>query len=171
MLKESNEEGIRSDQLAETLGVPKRRVYDVIAILRALNQVTTKRRFNGTTVTWIDKTKDFVAVTEYEDIKQQFAEEKASRKTLQIQLAETKEQLRVAKSKIRTDTQAVEASGKTEFDTRTLTVRATSSRGFKKVADSGVEVVIETHESGMVVDPTEIESDENRSLIKSLQRL
>ena len=63
ILQERGEEGIRSDELAEILGVPKRRVYDVVAVLKSLEQVETRRRFNGTTVTWIDKSKDFVPKT------------------------------------------------------------------------------------------------------------
>ena len=58
VLKERGESGIRSDILAEILDTPKRRVYDVIAVLRAVGQVTTTRKFDGTIVTWIDRLQD-----------------------------------------------------------------------------------------------------------------
>ena len=83
ILKRCGDEGIRSDLLAEELGVPKRRVYDVIAVLKSLNHVETKRRFNGTTVVWIDRTREFVSVTDYSDIKVQLNVERESRKNLQ----------------------------------------------------------------------------------------
>ena len=171
LLKENGEEGIRSDLLAEQLGVPKRRVYDVVAILRALDQVETQRRFNGTTVVWIDRSQETVPVAEYTDIKKQLDVERTLRKDLQLQVVETKEQLRRTKSKLRFDVQAVECANKTEFPTSQIRIRSLSSKGFKKVADSGHEVTIETYEPGMVVDPTEKESDKHSDLIKSLQRI
>lgn len=171
ILKRCGNEGIRSDLLAEELGVPKRRVYDVIAVLKSLGHIETKRRFNGTTVVWIDRSQEFVSVTDFSDIKNQLNEERESRKGLQLQLVEVKEQLRRTKSKLRMDVQAVESANKTEFPTSQIRIRSMSSRGFKKVADSGHEVIIETYEPGMVVDPTEIESDKNEALLKSLQRI
>ncbi|MFW9956512.1 MAG: hypothetical protein ACFFCT_00455, partial [Candidatus Odinarchaeota archaeon] len=85
-------------------------------------------------------------------------------------VAELKEQLRITRSKLRRDVQAVEMANKTEFLTTQLRVRALSSNGIKRVNQCGIEVLIETHESGMVVDPSEIEADENEELLKSLQR-
>ncbi|MHA1637823.1 MAG: hypothetical protein ACTSUB_07390 [Candidatus Thorarchaeota archaeon] len=171
ILKRCGSEGIRSDLLAEELGVPKRRVYDVIAVLTSLDHVETKRRFNGTTVVWIDRTHEFVSITDYSDIKDQLNVERESRKTLQLQVVEVKEQLRRTKSKMRMDVQPIECANKTEFPTSQIRIRSISSRGFKKVADSGHEVIIETYEPGMVVDPTEKESDRNEALLKSLQRI
>lgn len=171
LLKNAGDEGIRSDELAELLGVPKRRVYDVVAVLRALSQVTTNRRFNGTTVVWIDRTKNYVKRSEFEDIKIQLENERMERKDFQTQLAETKEILRRTKSKMRLDSQPIISAEKTEYNTTQLRIRSLSSRGFKRVADSGLEVVIETYESGMVVDPSEVEADENEAILKNLQRL
>lgn len=171
ILKNAGEEGIRSDELAEILGVPKRRVYDVVAVLKALNQVTTNRRFNGTTVVWIDRSKNYVSRTEYEDIRGQLDLERSERKDLQTQLAETKERLRVAKSKLRMEIQPTLGAEKTEFNSTQLRVRSLSSKGFKRVADSGLEVIIETYDSGIIVDPSEVEVDENEALLKNLQKL
>ena len=171
ILKEAGPEGIRSDELAEMLGVPKRRVYDVVAVLRALSQVATNRRFNGTTVVWVDRLRNYVPKAELEDIKIQLEQERAERKDLQTQLAETKEHLRRTKSKLRLDVQPTISAEKTEFSTTQLRVRSLSSKGFKRVADSGLEVIIETYESGMIVDPSEVEADENAALLKNLQKL
>ncbi|MBD3406398.1 MAG: hypothetical protein GF411_09830 [Candidatus Lokiarchaeota archaeon] len=171
VLKEYGEEGIRSDILAEQLRTPKRRVYDVLAVLRALKLVKTNRRFNGTTVTWVDPIKDFVQRNEYEDIKSQLDEERQSRKDLQVQVAELKEQIRITKSKLRRDTPSIEVSEKTEFNTTQLRIRSLSSSGFASVKDSGMEVYIETHEPGMVVDPTVSKKDEHEALLRSLQRI
>lgn len=171
ILKELGEDGIRSDELAEKLGVPKRRVYDVVAVLRSLQQVETKRRFNGTTVTWIDRSREFVPRSDYLSIKTRLDEESLARRDLQTQLAETKEQLRITRSKLRLDVQAVASVNKTEFNTTHLRIRSLSSRGFKRVTDSGLEAIVETYEPGIVVDPSTVEVDESEAILKNLQRI
>ncbi len=171
LLKESGSEGVRSDILADMLNAPKRRVYDVIAILKALDLVATKRRFDGTTVTWIDRTKDYKPKADYDDLKLQLDAEHNQRRELQVQVVELKEQVRMTRSKLRRELQTVETLTRAEFNTTHLTVRALSSNGFKKVKDSGMEVLIETHEPGMTVDPTVKTPDENEELIKNLQRI
>jgi hypothetical protein len=171
VLKESGDEGIRSDILAERLNTPKRRVYDVIAVLKALNQVSTTRKFDGTIVKWVDKTRDFVPRDTFTTLKTQLDQESSERKNLQVQVAELKEQVRISKIKLRRESAAVETSNKTEFNTTQLRVRALSSNGIKSVKHSGVEVRIETHEAGMIVDPSEVEVDEKKALITKLQRL
>ncbi|MHA2024744.1 MAG: hypothetical protein ACW98U_02490 [Candidatus Thorarchaeota archaeon] len=168
VLKERGEEGIRSDILADTLNTPKRRVYDVIAVLKALGQVTTTRKFDGTIVTWVDRTKDYVPRQTHEELKVLMDLESTDRKKLQVQVAELKEQVRISKTKLRRETQAVETSDKTEFNTTQIRVRALSSNGVKRVEHSGIEVLIETHEPGMVVDPEERKVDEQEAIIKNL---
>ncbi len=171
LLKASGSEGVRSDILADMLYAPKRRVYDVIAILNALDLVATKRRFDGTTCTWIDRTKDFIPKADYADLKLRLETEHSQRRELQVQVAELKEQVRMTRSKLRREVQTVETLARTEFNTTHLTVRALSSNRFKKVKDSGMEVLIETHEPGMTVDPTVKTPDENEELIRNLQRI
>ncbi|MFW9767736.1 MAG: hypothetical protein ACFFEM_02865, partial [Candidatus Thorarchaeota archaeon] len=84
VLQERGEEGIRSDILAETLDTPKRRVYDIIAVLKALGQVTTTRKFDGTIVTWVDMTKDYVPRQAHDDLKVVMDQESSERKKLQV---------------------------------------------------------------------------------------
>lgn len=168
VLNERGESGIRSDILAEILNTPKRRVYDVIAVLKALGQVTTTRKFDGTIVTWIDTTKGFVPRVTYDDMKIQLDQESSERKMLQVQVVELKEQVRISKTKLRRETLPVETSDKTEFNTTQLRIRALSSNGVKRVEHSGIEVLIETHEPGLVVDPEEKKVDEQEAIIKNL---
>ena len=171
LLQDSEHQGLRSDVLAEMLGTPKRRVYDIIAVLKAMGSVKTHRRFDGTTVTWIDHSKDFVPKSDYDALQYDLDKVDADRKSLQVRSVELKEQVRIAKSKLRRDAQAVEVSNKTEFNTTQLKVRCLSSTGFKRVRTAGLEVIIETNDSGMMVDPTESPDDENEAIIRSLQRI
>jgi hypothetical protein len=171
LLKKKGDAGIRSDVLASELETPKRRIYDVIAVLKAIGQVTTQRRFDGTLVTWIDKSKDFVPVEAYNETKLTLKKENETRKELQVQVAELKEQLRITKSKLRREAHSVETAEKTEFNSTQLRIRSLSSNGFKRVSDSGMEVLVETHEPGIIVDPTEKYIDEKESLIRNLQSI
>lgn len=171
ILQACGDEGIKSEELAAILLSPKRRVYDVIAVLRALDQVQTERRFDGTTVTWIDRSKEVVSKSDYDELRLQFSDESDERKKLQVQVAELKEQLRIARTKIRREVRTVETVDKTEFATTQLRVRALSGSGIKRVEHSGIEVLVETDEPGMVVDPSIIQSDPNEELLKSLRRL
>ncbi len=55
VIKTRGTEGINNAELAEIVGTPKRRVYDVIAILRAANLITTERDGAGTKIFWLEK--------------------------------------------------------------------------------------------------------------------
>jgi hypothetical protein len=137
--------------------------------LKAIDLVHTQRRFDGTTVTWIDKSKEFVPVETYAEVKTTLKNENETRKKLQVQVAELKEQLRIAKSKMRRESHSIETANKTEFNSTQIRIRALSSNGFKKVSDSGMEVMIETYEPGIIVDPTEKPTDEKENLLRNLQ--
>lgn len=171
ILQNCGDEGIKSEDLAASLSSPKRRVYDIIAVLKALDQVDTVRKFDGTTVTWIDKSREQVPRTEFEQLRTQLSDESEERKALQVQVAELKEQLRIARTKLRRDVKTIETADKTEFATTQLRIRSLSGTGIKKVEHSGIEVLIETHEAGLVVDPAEVPADPNEDLLKNLQRL
>lgn len=170
LLKDSGDAGIRSDVLAGELDTPKRRIYDVIAVLKAVGLVRTQRRFDGTLVTWIDKSKDYVHKDIHSELKSLLKQENETRKELQVQVAELKEQLRIARSKLRREVHSVETADRTEFNSSQLRIRTLSSNGFKRVSDSGMEVLVETHEPGIIVDPTEKPADEKDSLIRNIQR-
>ena len=52
VLKERGSEGINNAELASMIGTPKRRVYDVIAILKAADLIRTNRSGAGTHLFW-----------------------------------------------------------------------------------------------------------------------
>jgi hypothetical protein len=54
ILKSAGGEGLINLELAKELDMPRRRIYDIIAILKAAELVSTTREKNGTKVTWID---------------------------------------------------------------------------------------------------------------------
>lgn len=170
ILRESGASGIRSDILADRLQVSKRRVYDVIAVLKAAGLVSTRRRYNGTTVTWLDPTRDYVPREEHEVLKQKLVESEADRRQLQVELAEVKEQLRLIRSSRYRDVSSTSSSQRVEFNTSQVTVRCLKSSGFRRVRDSGIEVIVESHEPGILVDPAEVVHEEVKDLLKAIQR-
>ena len=52
IIKENGENGISTSELAGKLGVPKRRVYDVKAIMKAAGLINTTRDKHGTRMYW-----------------------------------------------------------------------------------------------------------------------
>ena len=52
IIKERVGEGVTTAELARRLNVPKRRVYDVKAIMKAANLITTTRDRDGTKIFW-----------------------------------------------------------------------------------------------------------------------
>jgi hypothetical protein len=156
--------------LASMLESPKRRVYDIVAVLKALGLVTTKRKSDGTTLMWVDHSAEYIQRSEHEAVKAKLSDATATKNQLQVEVAELKEQVRLMRLKIPRESQTVGTTHKTEFDTTQLRVRATSRLGFKKVTDSGMEVIIETHDPGITVDPSEELADKIETLIRNLER-
>lgn len=54
LIKDSGAVGVSTAQLAKQLKVPKRRIYDVKAIMKAANLIKTTRDRNGTKLFWKD---------------------------------------------------------------------------------------------------------------------
>ncbi len=52
LLKEKGKDGMNNAELARIIGTPKRRVYDVIAILKAADLIRTERSGAGTHLYW-----------------------------------------------------------------------------------------------------------------------
>ena len=52
LIKESGNEGVQPAWLAERFGVHKRRIYDLISILRPLGLIETKKDKGGTRIFW-----------------------------------------------------------------------------------------------------------------------
>jgi hypothetical protein len=170
LIEKAGPQGIRSDVLAGMLDSPKRRVYDIVAVLKSLGLVTTKRKSDGTTLMWVDRSVDYVQRSEHEALKTRLSDATVVKNQLQVEVAELKEQLRLARLKIPREAQTVGTAHKTEFDTTQLRVRPLSRLGFKKVTDSGMEVIIETNDPGMTVDPSEELVDKVEALIRNLER-
>ena len=52
IIKERGGDGLTTVELARSLNVPKRRVYDVKAVMKAANLITTTRDRDGIKIFW-----------------------------------------------------------------------------------------------------------------------
>ncbi len=171
LLKKHGKQGIRSDEIADILRVPRRRVYDVIAVLKALGMVSTKRRIDGTTVTWNDPLERLVPKAEYDGVLNRLKTAEAARADLQVENAELKEMVRQLRSTIRDESLPTELHEKVHYNTSCLSVKCVGCGGFKRVTNAGIEVIIESNRPGLVVDPTPPPSDEDQAIMKLVRQL
>ncbi|MCH8908349.1 MAG: hypothetical protein IH840_14775 [Candidatus Heimdallarchaeota archaeon] len=52
IIKESGSDGVTTEELSRRLSIPKRRLYDVKAIMKAANLISTFRDRTGTKIYW-----------------------------------------------------------------------------------------------------------------------
>ena len=55
IIRSAGVEGVSTSSLSKELQVPKRRIYDVKAIMKAAGLIETRRDKTGTTIYWKDK--------------------------------------------------------------------------------------------------------------------
>ena len=151
ILQDAGEKGINNIELAEKLQMPRRRVYDIIAILRATGLVESKREKGGTRVFWAsipsietpsappDKTKDT------EKLESDNAKLKDENKELKEKIKRLREDL--SKGGVK------KTSAKQMFDSEGIIIRAAKSLKITEVLSSGIEVTIKASGKGLIVEP------------------
>lgn len=151
ILQEAGEKGINNIELSEKLQMPRRRVYDIIAILRAAGLVESKREKGGTRLIWSSVPSIEPAAAPVADSKAD-AKLKAQITKLEKENSELKEKvkrLREDKSK----SAPKKTSEKQLFDSAEVAVRAAKSLKIVEVINSGIEVLIKVNGKGIVVEP------------------
>ncbi|MHA1649256.1 MAG: hypothetical protein ACTSYB_03600 [Candidatus Helarchaeota archaeon] len=156
-LQDAGEKGINNIELAEKLQMPRRRVYDIIAILRAAGLVESRREKGGTHVFW-------VSLPSIESSTVSSDATKISEK-LQSQLSKLKEENNELKDKIKRLQEDLSKSGvekvskKQKFDSTGVVIRADKSLKITEVLNSGIEVTVKANGKGIIVEP--ISEDSN----------
>ena len=150
-LKDAGEKGINNIELAESLQMPRRRVYDVIAILRAAGLVESRREKGVTRVLWtsIPSIESTTASSNWTEISEKLKAENSK-------LAEENEGLKEKIKRLREDTSKEEpkrTSEKKIFDTSGIIVRAAKSLKINEVVSSGIQVVIKATGKGIIIEP------------------
>ncbi|MHA1265627.1 MAG: hypothetical protein ACTSRS_10365 [Candidatus Helarchaeota archaeon] len=151
ILQEAGEKGINYIELADKLTVPRRRIYDIIAILRATDLIEVNREKGGTRVFWKTLPDIEQAPSIADDTK--LAEKyKAELTKLEKENSELKERIKHLHEDLsKGSPKTVEK--KLQFDTNEIAVRAAKSLKITEVVSSGIEVIIKASGKGIIVEP------------------
>jgi len=147
ILQNVGEEGCLILDLAYKLGVSRRRIYDIIAVLRAADLIITKREKRGTRIIW--KT-ELHYMKEKNMLLEVIKKERTLRKNIERKLLELRDKetwvREEEKKKIFVQTPEV-----VKFNVSKLKIR--SDGGYLKVANKGIEAIVESTHSGIIVEP------------------
>jgi len=156
-LKDAGEKGINNVELAEKLQIPRRRVYDIIAILKAAGLVDSKREKGETLVLWGCQADD-----ESPSMQSTGTEEIEKLRDQNSKLMEKNEELKEKIKHLRessTKEELTRTSEKKLFEASGIIVRAGKSLKINQVINSGIQVVVKVNGKGIIVEP--ISADEN----------
>ncbi|NVM53517.1 MAG: hypothetical protein HWN66_07410 [Candidatus Helarchaeota archaeon] len=151
ILQETGEKGINNIELAEKLQVPRRRIYDIIAIFRAVGLVEAKREKGGTRLMWSTISTIESAAAPASDTKSD-EKLKAAKTKLEKENDELKEKIK----RLREDSSKSEPkkiSEKKLFNSTKVAIRAAKSLKITEVISSGIEVIIKASGKGIIVEP------------------
>ncbi|MHA1385977.1 MAG: hypothetical protein ACTSR3_19665, partial [Candidatus Helarchaeota archaeon] len=99
LLKEAGDKGYNNIELAQKLHMPRRRVYDIIAILRAAGLVEAKREKGGTRINWrgIDGSTEPIISGESPELDEKIKKLSSDKAKLEAQIEELKEKIQKLK--------------------------------------------------------------------------
>jgi len=157
ILQEVGEEGCLILDLAYKLGVSRRRIYDIIAVLKAADLITTKRERRGTRIVW--KT-ELHYLKEKKMLLEVIKKERTLRKNIERKLLELREKetwMREEKKRGKFVAQTPEII---KFNVSKLRIR--SDGGYLKVSNKGIEAIVEATRPGIIVEPVRIYAPQRR---------
>ncbi|MFX0132787.1 MAG: hypothetical protein ACFFDN_03985 [Candidatus Hodarchaeota archaeon] len=155
LLQDAGDKGFNNIDLAQKLHMPRRRVYDIIAILRAAGLVEAKREKGGTRIKWhgipvvSEVQPDSSVGPELSEKLDKITQEKNE---LETQVDELKEKIQKLKEEKETTTTEVSIS-KTKFEVQKISIKPLKSAKITKVQTSPIEIVLEADKKGFVIEP------------------
>jgi len=157
LLQQAGEKGINNIELAKKINIPRRRIYDIIAILKASNAIETKREKKGTRIFW--KGNKYVDINN--NSKKEFnknldnknIEELVKIKQLEKENNELKQKIEVLSNLL--NKYSGKITNKTmNFPNKSIIIRSNSpSEKIKRVQSSKYQVFIEVDQPGLIVEP------------------
>ncbi|TFG04815.1 MAG: hypothetical protein EU536_03720 [Promethearchaeota archaeon] len=151
LLKDAGEKGINKIELAEKLKVPRRRVYDIIAILRSTELIEYKREKGGTTIFW-KSIPSIESLSVPVDPSANIEQQKSEISKLERENADLKDKIKRMREDLAKGT-SEKTTKKQQFDTSEIAVRAAKSLKISEVVSSGIEVIIKANGKGIIVEP------------------
>nr|MDO8044735.1 hypothetical protein [Candidatus Baldrarchaeota archaeon] len=157
ILQEVGEEGCLILELAYKLGVSRRRIYDIVAVLRAADLITTKRERRGTRIIW--KT-ELQYLKEKKMLLEVIKKERTLRKTIERKLLELRDKETWMEEEEKRGKAIVQTPEMVKFNVSKLRIR--SDGGYLKVSNKGIEAIVESTRPGIIVEPVRIYAPQRR---------
>lgn len=157
ILQEVGEEGCLILELAYKLGVSRRRIYDIVAVLRAADLITTKRERRGTRIIW--KT-ELQYLKEKKMLLEVIKKERTLRKTIERKLLELRDKETWMGEEEKRGKAIVQTPEMVKFNVSKLRIR--SDGGYLKVSNKGIEAIVESTRPGIIVEPVRIYAPQRR---------
>jgi regulator of replication initiation timing len=147
LIQKSGDTGINNIELSRMLQIPRRRIYDIIAILKAMHVIKTKREKGGTRLFW--KGDRDLGMEEHEEIddnlKENLTREIEYRKKLELENEKLKEKIQELKS-----SDELEEKNVMKFPGKRIIIK--SPEKIKRVQSSKYQVFIEVDSPGVTVE-------------------
>jgi len=143
ILKEAGDQGYLSLELAQKLKIPQRRIYDIIAVLKALDLIKTIREKRGTRIIW--KT-ELHLQKEKELLLKALRRERELRQKIEKRFLALREKLEaIGEEKLAYAYKAV------KFNVNKVKIK--SEHGYITVSHRGREIIAESIAPGIIVQP------------------
>ncbi len=155
LLQEAGEKGFNNIELAQKLHMPRRRVYDIIAILRAAGMVEVKREKGGTRIKWKGSEAILSAEgvsSESPDLVKKLNKITDEKNELEAQVEELKEKIVKLKDEVSKGTTTFSKS-KTQIDVQKIKIKTIKTAKFTKIQTSPIEIILESDEKGFLIEP------------------
>ncbi|MCD6515475.1 MAG: hypothetical protein ACTSSP_07435 [Candidatus Asgardarchaeia archaeon] len=151
ILQESGPEGIHSNELIQKLGIPRRRIYDIIAVFSAANLIKVKREKGGSRLYWMESLPEpSKKISQLVDLVEKLKEEK---ETLTLKIAQLQQELESVRKGI-----TVEAIKETKFEriklpVKKVEIRAEVPHRITRVYSTGIGAIVESDGEGLIIIP------------------
>lgn len=143
ILREAGEQGYLSPELAQKLKIPQRRIYDIVAVLKALDLIKTIRERRGTRIIW--KT-ELHLQKEKELLLKALKRERELRRKIEKRFLSLREKLEaIGEEKLISAYKAV------KFNVNQIKIKC--ERGCITVSHRGREVIAKSMVPGIIVQP------------------
>ncbi|MHA1722017.1 MAG: hypothetical protein ACTSXW_02970 [Candidatus Baldrarchaeia archaeon] len=151
ILQKAGEEGCLVLELAYKLGVSRRRIYDIVAVLKAADLITTKREKHGTRIIW--KT-ELHYMKEKNMLLEIVKKERTLRKLIERKLLELREKKTWAREEEKKEKEPSQIPEMVKFNVTKLRIR--SDGGYLKVSNKGIEATVESTYPSIIVEPIKV---------------
>ncbi|MHA1380121.1 MAG: hypothetical protein ACTSRG_17245 [Candidatus Helarchaeota archaeon] len=154
LLKDAGDKGYNNIELAQKLHMPRRRVYDIIAILRAAGLVEAKREKGGTRIKWVGSAAitESIASNESPEFTDKIKKLNSEKAELESQIDDLKERIQKLKEDKELSTMEIGTS-KTKFDVQRISIKTLKTGKITKIESSPIEIILEADKSGFTIEP------------------